>query len=377
MFELSSKEVCEPQGSSLLQGESAPVLPRSLDFFAGSGLVSEAFKGIFNTVWANDICDKKRSVFVANHSDQVFHLDSIENINGSDLPEHELSWASFPCQDLSVAGNQNGINANRSGMVWQWLRVLDEVKQRPSVIVAENVVGLVTSKDGENYLALHNALTERGYRVGAVLLDAVHWVPHSRPRIFVIGVQSDINVDAVTRLDATWCHSDALKKVANRAQGWLWWDIPMPPKRGFDIDSIIEFDAPVDRGEKAQRNLSLIPDAHVARMHECVKLGQRVFPGYKRMRKGKQVLELRFDGVAGCLRTPAGGSSRQYVVIYNGNDFDIRLLTVRETARLMGASDNFELPGTYNDGYRAMGDAVALPVARYLAQQLLAKIVKR
>ncbi|HCG6983256.1 TPA: DNA cytosine methyltransferase [Vibrio parahaemolyticus] len=377
MFELSTKENCEQKGTSFFEAEKVSTLPRSLDFFAGSGLVSEALKGIFDTVWANDICSKKRDVFVANHTDNVFHLDSIENVEGINLPEHELSWASFPCQDLSVAGNQNGINASRSGMVWQWLRVLDEVKQRPSVVVAENVLGLVTSNGGDNYLALHDALTERGYRVGAVLLDAIHWVPHSRPRIFVVGVQSHIDIDSITREGATWCHNDAIKKVAKRAQDWLWWDLPMPSKRNFDIDSIIEFDAPVDGGEKAQKNLSLIPEAHVARMHECVKLGQRAFPGYKRMRKGKQVLELRFDGVAGCLRTPAGGSSRQYVVIYNGNDFDIRLLTVRETARLMGASDEFMLPGSYNDGYRAMGDAVALPVAKYLAQELLAKVAKR
>ncbi|KGY10896.1 cytosine methyltransferase [Vibrio tubiashii] len=350
-------------------------MPKSLDFFAGSGLVSEALKGSFKTVWANDICSKKRQVFVANHSEHSFHLDSIENVHGIDLPDHELSWASFPCQDLSVAGNQNGINANRSGMVWEWLRVLDEVEVPPSVVVAENVVGLVTSKNGENYRALHDALIERGYRVGAVLLDAVHWVPHSRPRIFVVGVKSDINIESVSRSDATWCHSDALKKVAKNCEGWVWWNLPKPSERTFDIDSIIEFDAPVDTGEKAAKNLGLISDAHMSRMKECIKSGRRVFPGYKRMRKGKQVLELRFDGVAGCLRTPAGGSSRQYVVIYNGTDFDIRLLTVRETARLMGASDNFVLPGSYNDGYRAMGDAVALPVARFLAQELLVKVV--
>ncbi|NAZ55201.1 DNA (cytosine-5-)-methyltransferase [Vibrio toranzoniae] len=377
MFEVSSRENLEQKDASLLQDGYVGALPRSLDFFAGSGLVSEAMRGLFDTVWANDICSKKRDVFVANHSSDIFHLGSIENIDGSLLPEHELSWASFPCQDLSVAGNQNGINAERSGMVWQWLRILDEVKERPPVVVAENVVGLVTSKGGENYLALHDALTERGYRVGAVLLDAVHWVPHSRPRIFVVGVQSGINIKPYIRKDASWCHNDAIRKVAKVAKDWVWWNLPEPPKRSFDIESIIEFDAPVDSDEKSQKNLNLIPESHVAKMHQCIKSGQRVFPGYKRMRKGKQVLELRFDGVAGCLRTPAGGSSRQYVVIYNGDSFDTRLLTARETARLMGARDSFELPGSYNDGYRAMGDAVALPAARYLARELLVKVAKK
>lgn len=353
---------------------AATNMPRSLDFFAGSGLVSEAMRGIFSTVWANDICTKKRDVFVANHSSEVFRLGSIEQVNGSELPDHELSWASFPCQDLSVAGNQNGINGKRSGMVWEWLRVLDEVPNRPKVVVAENVVGLITSKNGENYLALHKALVERGYKVGAVLLDAINWVPQSRPRIFVIGVDSKLPIAPYTRDNASWCHNDALKKVAQQAIDWVWWDIPQPATRTTTIEAIIDFRAPVFDEDKAKKHLALIPEQHMERMLECIKNGQKVFPGYKRMRKGKQVLELRFDGVAGCLRTPAGGSSRQYVVIYNSSGFDIRLLTVRETARLMGASDSFSIPGSYNDGYRAMGDAVALPAARYLAEKLLAKI---
>lgn len=311
---------------------------------------------------------------MANHSSDIFHLGSVEQVDGNDLPNHELSWASFPCQDLSVAGNQNGINAKRSGMVWQWLRVLDEVKQRPKVVVAENVVGLITSKNGENYLALHEALIERGYNVGTVLLDAINWVPQSRPRIFVIGVKSSIPIDPFIRNDATWCHNDAIKKVAKLTSNWIWWNLPQPPKRTSTIEAIINFQAPVFDDEKTRKHLELIPKQHLEKMLECTKYGQKVFPGYKRMRKGKQVLELRFDGIAGCLRTPSGGSSRQFVVIYNGKDFNIRLLTVRETARLMGASDSFSIPGSYNDGYRAMGDAVALPAARYLAKELLAKI---
>lgn len=373
MLDMSSQEenkISELQPVGIRKG-----LPKSVDFFAGSGLVSEALSGFFDTVWANDICSKKRSVFVANHSSDIFHLDSIENVNGDSLPEHELSWASFPCQDLSVAGNQGGITAKRSGMVWEWLRVLDELEERPSVVVAENVVGLVSSKGGDNYVALHEALSNRGYRVGAVLLDAVHWVPQSRPRVFVIGVKDHLDIGAYICSGPTWCHSEAIKQVAKRSHDWVWWNLPKPVGRDFGLESIIEFDAPLDSGTKAEKNLNLIPEPHMLKMLDCVKRGQRVFPGYKRMRKGKQVLELRFDSVAGCLRTPAGGSSRQYVVIHDGNDFGIRLLTVRETARLMGADDSFKLPGTYNDGYRAMGDAVALPAARYLAEHLLSKLV--
>ena len=105
--------------------------------------------------------------------------------------------------------------------------------------------------------------------------------------------------------------------------------------------------------------------------------GRRVFPGYKRTRQGKQTLELRFDGVAGCLRTPEGGSSRQYVVIVEDGKPRARLLSLREVAALMGAREDYKIPGSYNDGYRAMGDAVAVPVTRFLAAELLLPLARR
>ena len=86
---------------------------------------------------------------------------------------------------------------------------------------------------------------------------------------------------------------------------------------------------------------------------------------------------MRFDGVAGCLRTPKGGSSRQLLVIKQKKNITTRLLTVRETARLMGAPESFKLPGSYNDGYMAMGDAVAAPCARFLAKHLLSLLLEK
>ena len=103
---------------------------------------------------------------------------------------------------------------------------------------------------------------------------------------------------------------------------------------------------------------------------------RQVYTGYRRTRNHKQVLEVRTDGIAGCLRTPRGGSSRQIVLIAENGHLKTRLLTVREAARLMGAPDSFQLPGSYNDGYMAMGDAVAFPVAKFLSEHLLAPIAQ-
>ena len=94
--------------------------------FAGSGLVSCGLSDSFRSVWANDVSERKARVYRANFDPQVLHVGDIADVKGSKLPAASLSWASFPCQDLSLAGNIEGIYSERSGLVWQWLRVLDE-----------------------------------------------------------------------------------------------------------------------------------------------------------------------------------------------------------------------------------------------------------
>ena len=348
----------------------------ALDFFAGSGLVSEGLSPFFATIWANDICEKKAAVFCANHSWKAFTLGPIEGVKGERLPEAGLSWASFPCQDLSLAGNANGIHASRSGLVWQWLRILDEMPEKPKVLVAENVVGLVSTRQGEDYRALHLALHKRGYRVGAVALDAVHFVPQSRPRIFVIAVANDATIPAeLLDKGPNWLHSKAVVSASNGLPDLLWWKTPLPPKRKRDLIHLVEWDAPVDPPERLQRNLELLSPRHREHLLAASQ-DPLVATGYRRTRNGKQVLELRFDGVAGCLRTPDGGSSRQLLIMKHHGAITTRLLTIREAARLMGAPDKFQLPGTYNDGYRAMGDAVAAPVAKFLGKHILTKLLE-
>ncbi len=345
--------------------------PSFLDFFAGSGLVTEALSSSFSAAWANDICEKKAAVFRANHAGRQFHLGPIEEVTGRCLPSATLSWASFPCQDLSLAGNMEGIDSARSGLVWHWLRVMDEMPQRPPLVIAENVAGLVSASQGKHYRQLHKALVQRGYSVGAMILDARLWVPHSRPRVFVIGIESSISRNDYCVDGPQWCHPKSIQQVADGLHDWVWWKLPKPRCQKLSLEELIDFDAPCFTTAKAEKTLSLIPANHRMKMKSLSSNGHRVFPGYRRTRKGNQVLELRFDGIAGCLRTPEGGSSRQFLVIRNGKGFNARLITVNEAAKLMGLPDGYKLPGSYNDGYRALGDAVAVPVVRHLGDKLL------
>lgn len=373
-YDLRSRTSDYATASTKRQPTAPSELLGYLEFFAGSGLVACGLQQHFKSIWANDICEKKAAVYRANHGQKHFHLGSISNVKGRTLPAAPLSWASFPCQDLSLAGLIAGIDGERSGLVWEWLRVMDEMEVMPHVLVAENVTGLVSVGGGSQYRMLHEALRSRGYLVGAIQLDAVHWVPHSRPRVFVIAVKKRVDIPAsLLAVGPTWLHSKAVVKAANGLDGWLWWDLPFPKPRQIDLPDIIEWTAVCDDAAKSARNIAMIPDRHRALL-QAAKVS--VAPGYKRTRASKQVLELRFDGIAGCLRTPKGGSSRQFLVLKHGNELATRLLTVRETARLMGAPEAFKLPGTYNDGYTAMGDAVAVPCAHFLAKHLLAPLLK-
>jgi DNA (cytosine-5)-methyltransferase 1 len=350
--------------------------PRFLDFFAGAGLVTEAVSGAFDVIWANDISQKKADVYGANHGLDHFHLGSVEAVSGSSIPEAEIAWASFPCQDLSLAGAQAGIKGRRSGMVWEWLRVIEEMPNSPSVLVAENVLGLVSSADGAHYRSLHLELVARGYTVGAVVLDAIDFLPHSRPRVFVIAVRSDVDLSEWTIPLPGWCHPDSIIRASDGLPNWVYWKIPQPRARTGNLEDILEWNAPTHDEDRAKRTLSLIAPQHQTRLLQELTNGFKAAPGYRRTRNGRQVLELRFDGVAGCLRTPEGGSSRQFLVLRQNGKLTTRLITAREAARLMGLPDRYKLPVNYNDAYKAMGDAVAVPAVRHLAKTVLAPICR-
>ena len=350
--------------------------PTFVDFFAGSGLVTQGAKHACTPVWSNDICPKKAAVYTANHGSGHFHLGSIEDISGSSIPQGDIVWASFPCQDLSLAGKMGGLGASRSGLFWEWLRVLDEMPEPPKVIALENVTGLLSSNGGEDYRLLHQALRARSYKIGPVLIDARHWLPQSRPRVFVVAVQEQLDTTDFEDLGPNWLHSDSVTQVISSLEGSVFWSMSFPKCRSKTLSEIIDWKAPEFDEAKTERLLSIIAPRHVSLLESIPKSQRAVFPGYRRTRNGKQVLELRFDNISGCLRTAEGGSSRQFLILHEKGEWSARLITTREAARLMGAPDSYKLSANYNDAYSAMGDAVAVPVVSHLAEHLLAPLAK-
>ena len=301
-----------------------------------------------------------------------------------------LAWASFPCQDLSLAGNGKGLQAERSGAFWPFwslLTALDDQGRPVPMVVLENVVGLLTSNSGRDLEQLLRALVAAGYRPGAMVIDAIHFVPQSRPRLFIVAVKQDISIPselARTMATASRWHPPSIRQAYDRLppviQGtWVWWHLPAPGPRGVSLSDIVE-ESPAGVAWHTQEEtaylLALMSPTNLAKVDAAKHCGHRqVGTIYKRMRVEdgvkKQRAEVRFDNVSGCLRTPVGGSSRQILMVVEGETVRSRLLSVREAARLMGLPDSYWLPTSYNEGYHVMGDAVVVPVVSWLEQHLL------
>ncbi|MDE3197549.1 MAG: DNA cytosine methyltransferase, partial [Acidobacteriota bacterium] len=326
----------------------------ALDFFAGSGLVRLGLEPEFETLWANDICAKKKAVYAANFPEDRFLLRSIEEVRGADLPAADLAWASFPCQDLSLAGNLTGMKGGtRSGLFWEWIRVLDEMGRcgkMPPVLVAENVVGFVVAHEGRNFRLAYQALRKRGYRAGAVVIDAQMFVPQSRPRAFLVAVADSVDVEPFSqRYPCEPFHPAGVIRAANTIDDpeWIWWSLPAPTGKPPLFADLCDRDAPCDPPSKTKDLRGMMSPFNRKKLEAAIRL-RHFFAGtaYRRTRPDAdgtkvQRLEIRFDGVAGCLRTPNGGSSRQTVILVDKSDVRSRLMTVRECARLMGVPDTY------------------------------------
>jgi DNA (cytosine-5)-methyltransferase 1 len=96
----------------------------------------------------------------------------------------------FPCQDLSVAGRRAGLAGSRSGLFWEFVRILGEFRSR--WVLLENVPGLLSSNEGRDMRAVVDALGELGYGWAFRVTDA-QWfgVPQRRRRVFIVGCLGD------------------------------------------------------------------------------------------------------------------------------------------------------------------------------------------
>lgn len=310
------------------------------EFFAGAGMARAGLGDGWNCLFANDIDLKKAVTYEDNWRTEVMKAADVKTLKTTDLPgSPDLVWASFPCQDLSLAGGGAGLKGERSGVFWPFWRLIEaliEDGRAPAIIALENVPATLTSHNGSDFEELCLALVNAGYNIGARVIDAALFVPQSRPRMFLIGVRDDILVPAELkertglagidgRVSAAYhrirervAKEPKLKAVLN---AWIDWSLAAPNVTRKSLEELLESDA-VDvvwhSDAETKMLIDRMSELNRKKVKKAREAGIKMYgTAYRRTRVTKGVktvrTEVRFDGVAGCLRTPSGGSSRQIV----------------------------------------------------------------
>jgi DNA (cytosine-5)-methyltransferase 1 len=311
-------------------------MPSFYEFFAGGGMARAGLGQGWTCLFANDFDTKKGETYKRNYpGESVLRVDDVRAIRATDLPGHvDLIWGSFPCQDLSLAGGGAGLKGERSGTFypfWDIVKGLVAEGRGPKLIALENVLGTLTSHAGRDFEAICKTFAEAGYCYGALVINASLFVPQSRPRLFIVGVRADVEIDPALLSAGPIApfHTAALQRAFARVskvsqRKMIWWNLPAPAQRNTTFAQLIE-DNPtsVVWHSDAERDLLIekMSPINKAKLEAAKRAGRRMVGCvYKRTRmdeRGRKVqrAEVRFDDVAGCLRTPAGGSSRQVIIV--------------------------------------------------------------
>ena len=358
------------------------------EFFAGIGLMRMGLEREgWNISWANDIDEEKYAMYKAHFAaaDEHFIVGDVHSVEGDWLPSVTLATASFPCNDLSLAGARRGLNGKSSSAFWGFVKVLEEMdERRPPIVLLENVTGFLTSHRGEDLRCALHALNDLAYRVDAFILNAAWFVPQSRQRLFVVGVQGERKgpVQPEQALIESQIRPKALAHFIATHPELAWHIRTLPEIISNDqtLEEVLE-DLPDDveewwNKERAEYLLNQMSQRHRA-IAEKMIAGRKYSYGtvFRRVRNKRSMAELRTDGIAGCLRTPRGGSGRQILFRGGNGKYAVRLLTPRECARLMGA-DEFTLRPDLplNRALFGFGDAVCVSAIEWIARYYLNRI---
>ena len=365
-----------------------------LEFFAGIGLVHLGLrKSGWRCVYANDISEKKKEMYLDEFPDaDYYHREDVWNteaVAGRIREPALLATASFPCTDLSVAGLMKGLEGEHSGSLFGFVKVLDELRKRrslPKIVLIENVVGLLTSKNGEDFKTTCRAIADLGFHLDALIVDAKYFTPQSRRRLFILGVAEDAVPTSAARqntslwetrlnrrADACGTRLRSAMEETRLSTGWLAFDVPNLASSPARISDVIDTDESQAwwSDEELDKHMARTSEAH-RRKIEALRESGATWVGtmFRRIRNGTTRVEARFDDIAGCLRTANGGSARQIVIVVKEGRIRMRWMSPREYARLQGAPE-FNIQRGVNQSLTGFGDGVCVPVIEWIDENIL------
>lgn len=356
------------------------------EYFAGIGLVRMGLQPHgWQVVFANDISEKKHEMYRTFFPDADGHylVRDIFDVGSADVPPSTLATCSFPCIDLSLAGNMNGmINGNHSSAFWGFIKILKAQEgSAPPLILVENVPGWLYSNKGKDFSVTVQSLNELGYACDVFILDALRFTPQSRLRVFLVGTRLPV-AHTTAELILTRPRSllsDQLKKsiTANKDLRWFYNEIPEPPPLNpGGLSRIIERMSDSDSRwwseEETSRHLAMMKEAHRERVMQLARSKQITYRTFfRRRREEQQRAEVRDDDLSGCLRTAVGGSGKQFLIQAGKGSIKMRAMTPREYARLQGVPDEYPIHVNGVQALTGFGDAVCVPAISWIAKYIL------
>lgn len=349
--------------------------------FAGIGGFDLAFyRAGHEIVWQSEL-DPHASRVLAHHWADTPNYGDIHDVPNRPpfTPAVDVLVGGFPCQDYSVAGNRSGLAGDRGALWWQYSRLITQL--RPTWVIAENVPGLLSSRDGRDFETIIDSLTQLGYGVAWSVLDAQYFgVPQRRRRIFIVGhsggrprpdilaiseglfghprpsgAEGEIPTSSLTSRIGT-----SGPDTADAQAGWL---IPET------VGALRERDwrgPPIDVDEPALIvNSSQDPiTSTIAQPLDVNSRASQVVAFAENQRH-----ELRTLGDQASALAAHPGQKQQ---TYLADPVSVRRLTPLECERLQGFPDDWTkvAHNSNTQRYRQLGNAVAVPVAQWIVNRL-------
>lgn len=359
------------------------------EFFAGVGLMRIGLEQAgWDVRFANDIDPAKQEMYSGHfrETDSCFVLADIHDLNADEIPTVDLATASFPCTDLSLAGARAGLSGSQSSAFWGFVSILKQLGSRsPTVVLLENVPAFLSSNCGRDFVEAMTALNQIGYTVDPFIINASHWVPQSRQRLFVVAKRVGSDSIREARRQPVFYESEIRPRalaafILDHPE--ITWDVhelPTLPTRSRSLHALLD-DCAIDANQWWTRDrtaylISQLSDRHSRLLKHLQEQNRRIYATvFRRVRSGRTMAEMRTDGIAGCLRTPKGGSAKQIVLRIEGRKISARYFSPSECAHLMGAPE-YRITVGDNQALFGFGDAVCVDVVKWIAENYLERLV--
>ena len=321
-----------------------------ISLFAGAGGLDLGFeKAGFDIEMANEYDKSIWETYEKNHNNILIKKD-LRKIGDDEFPNDiDGIIGGPPCQSWSEAGSLKGIDDSRGKLFYDYIRILKAKK--PKFFLAENVSGMLAYRHSKAVRNIVKMFEECGYDVTINLVNAADYgVPQDRKRVFYIGFRKDLNINFEFPKPTT--PEDTMKKTLKDAI----WDLK---------------DSAVAALDKNKTNGKLkVPN------HEYfIGSYSSIFMSRNRVRSwNEQAFTVQASGRQCQLHPQApkmikvGKDEWKFV---EGKEKLYRRLTVRECARIQGFPDDFEfIYKSVNDGYKMIGNAVPVELARIIASEI-------